>query len=48
MKKKYDTIVRGGSGSLKQADRERNLKVLMRINLLKRLESSVEAFRITL
>ncbi len=46
--KKYDTIVRGGSGSLKQADRERSLKVLMRINLLKRLESSVEAFRITL
>jgi len=46
--KKYDTIVREGSGSLKQADRERSLKVLMRINLLKRLESSVEAFRITL
>ncbi len=43
----YDTVVRSG-GSLKQLDRERSLQVLMRINLLKRLESSVEAFRITL
>jgi len=40
--------VRGGGGSLKQLDRERSLQVLMRINLLKRLESSVDAFRITL
>lgn len=44
----YDTIVKGGLGSLKQLDRERSLQTLMRINLLKRLESSVEAFRITL
>jgi hypothetical protein len=43
----YDTVVRSG-GSLKQSDRERSLQVLMRINLLKRLESSVDAFRITL
>lgn len=42
----YDTVV--ASGSLKQSDRERSLQKLMRINLLKRLESSVEAFRITL
>ncbi|MFZ3132359.1 MAG: DUF4391 domain-containing protein [Desulfosporosinus sp.] len=42
----YDTKVQGGSGSLKQSDRERSLQVLMRINLLKRLESSVEAFRL--
>ncbi|MDA8212325.1 MAG: helicase-related protein [Clostridia bacterium] len=42
----YDTDVK--SGSLKQLDRERSLQVLMRINLLKRLESSVAAFRITL
>ncbi|GAB4266318.1 helicase-related protein [Thermincola ferriacetica] len=41
----YDTEVK--SGSLKQVDRERSLQVLMRINLLKRLESSVAAFRIT-
>lgn len=46
--KLYDTVVRGGIGSLKQLDREKSLQVLMRVNLLKRLESSVEAFRITL
>ena len=45
---KYDTVVRGGESRLKQSDRERSLKVLMRINLLKRLESSVESFRLTL
>lgn len=44
----YDTIVKGGLSSLKQLDRERSLQTLMRINLLKRLESSVESFRITL
>ncbi len=44
----YDTDVSGGKGSLKQADREMSLQKLMRVNLLKRLESSVEAFRITL
>jgi superfamily II DNA or RNA helicase len=44
----YDTEVRGGGGTLRQADRERSLQGLMTINLLKRLESSVEAFRITL
>lgn len=44
----YDTDVRGGGGILKQADRETSIRSLMRVNLLKRLESSVEAFRITL
>lgn len=44
----YDTQVEGGRAKLKQVDRERSLKTLMRINLLKRLESSVESFRITL
>lgn len=44
----YDTVVKGGLGSLKQSDRERSLQTLMRINLLKRLESSVDAFRVTL
>lgn len=44
----YDTVVRGGLSSLRQSDRERSLQTLMRINLLKRLESSVDAFRITL
>ena len=44
----YDTHVEGGKGKLKQADRERSLQALMTTNLLKRLESSVEAFRLTL
>ncbi len=44
----YDTEVEGGRGTLRQADRERSLQSLMTVNLLKRLESSVEAFRITL
>ncbi|WP_428409078.1 helicase-related protein [Hyphococcus sp.] len=44
----YDTEVEGGGGKLKQADRERSLQALMTTNLLKRLESSVEAFRLTL
>lgn len=45
---RYDTEVSGGGGKLKQADRERSLQALMTANLLKRLESSVEAFRLTL
>lgn len=45
---RYDIKVKEGKSSFKQADRERSLKILMRINLLKRLESSVESFRITL
>ena len=44
----YDTEVEGGKGRLRQADRERSLQALMTTNLLKRLESSVEAFRLTL
>ena len=43
----YDTEVKGGS-KLKQRDREKSLQALMTVNLLKRLESSVESFRITL
>lgn len=42
----YDKQTKGGR--LTQTDREGNLKILMRINLLKRLESSVDSFRITL
>lgn len=45
---RYDTQVEGGGGKLKQVDRERSLQALMTTNLLKRLESSVEAFRLTL
>ncbi|SFM80783.1 helicase-related protein [Methanolobus profundi] len=44
----YDTSVEGGKGKLRQADREKSLQSLMTTNLLKRLESSVEAFRLTL
>lgn len=44
----YDTKVKGGNVTLRQADREKSLQKLMRINLLKRLESSVDSFRITL
>ncbi|WP_246725377.1 hypothetical protein [Beijerinckia sp. L45] len=37
-----------GRSKLRPADRERSLQALMTTNLLKRLESSVEAFRLTL
>src|SRR3712207_8346978 len=40
----YTTLFR----SLGQRGREQGLKKLMTVNLLKRLESSVEAFRLTL
>jgi superfamily II DNA or RNA helicase len=42
----YGTETKGGR--LRQVDREKALQALMTTNLLKRLESSVEAFRITL
>ena len=44
----YDTEVGAGKGKLRQVDRERSLQALMTTNLLKRLESSVQAFRVTL
>jgi superfamily II DNA or RNA helicase len=44
----YDTEVSGGGGKLRQRDRELSLRSLMTVNLLKRLESSVAAFRLTL
>lgn len=44
----YDTEVKGGKSKFKQIDREKSLQKLITINLLKRLESSVEAFRLTL
>lgn len=42
----YDTTT--DTNVLRQTDRESSIKALMRVNLLKRLESSVEAFRLTL
>lgn len=47
-KLKYDKKVNAGSGSFSQADREKSLQLLMRINLLKRIESSIDSFRLTL
>ena len=44
----YDTDVGENRGRLRQADREKSLQALMTVNLLKRLESSVYAFRLTL
>ena len=44
----YDTDVRSGGGKLRQRDREQGLQALMTVNLLKRLESSVHSFRLTL
>jgi len=42
----YDTET--ATNSLRQLDREVSIRALMKVNLLKRLESSVEAFRLTL
>lgn len=39
---------RGDAGNLGQKNREKGIQKLMAVNLLKRLESSVEAFRLTL
>jgi hypothetical protein len=44
----YDTTTGEGRGKLRQVDREKSLQSLMTTNLLKRLESSVESFRLTL
>ncbi len=43
----YDTQI-SGNASLKQSTREKSLQKLVKINFLKRLESSVDSFRITL
>lgn len=44
--RKYDQETKGGS-VFKQTDRERSLIHLMRINLLKRMESSINSFALT-
>lgn len=44
--KKYDTVVKGTT-VLTQADRENSLINLMRVNLLKRMESSIHSFGLT-
>lgn len=45
--RKYDRVVAGGS-VFKQLDREESLIHLMRVNLLKRMESSIHSFALTL
>jgi superfamily II DNA or RNA helicase len=46
--KKYSKEVKGGSGLFRQADREESLVHLLRINVLKRMESSVHSFSLTI
>ena len=45
--RRYDKAVGGGGGVFRQVDREESLIHLMRVNLLKRLESSVRSFSLT-
>ena len=44
----YKQVVQEGRSAFFQSDREKNLVNLMRVNLLKRLESSVSSFAMTL
>lgn len=44
---KYDRAVKGGQSVLRQIDREKSLIHLMRVNLLKRMESSISSFAST-
>ena len=44
----YDIMPSGGRSVLKQSSRERNLVTLMRVNILKRLESSIHSFQMTI
>lgn len=45
---KYDTIVKDGKSTFKQLDREIAIIGLIRVNLLKRMESSIHSFKLTL
>ena len=45
--KKYSTEIRGGEGFFRQADREESLIHLLRVNVLKRMESAVPSFALT-
>jgi len=44
---KYNTAVRGGESFFRQVDREESLVHLLRVNILKRMESSVTSFSLT-
>lgn len=45
--RKYSTEVKGGTGFFRQVDREESLIHLMRVNVLKRMESAVPSFVLT-
>ena len=45
---KYSTQIRGGESFFRQADREESLIHLLRINTLKRMESAVSSFTLTI
>lgn len=45
---KYSTKIRGGESFFRQVDREESLIHLLRVNILKRMESSVAAFALTI
>jgi len=45
--RKYDQAVKDGASVFRQVDRERNMIHLMRVNMLKRMESSINSFHIT-
>ncbi len=45
---KYSTRIRGGESFFRQADREESLVHLLRVNVLKRMESAVTSFALTL
>lgn len=45
--RRYDKAVGDGKGVFKQVDREESLIHLMRVNLLKRMESSIHSFTLT-
>ncbi|MDO8340800.1 MAG: C-terminal helicase domain-containing protein, partial [Candidatus Woesebacteria bacterium] len=45
---KYSTQIRGGESFFRQADREESLIHLLRINVLKRMESAVSSFTLTI
>ena len=44
---KYSTQIRGGESFFRQADREESLIHLLRLNVLKRMESAVSSFTLT-
>jgi SNF2 family DNA or RNA helicase len=45
---KYSTQIRGGESFFRQVDREESLIHLLRVNILKRMESSVASFALTI